>query len=112
MEKKCNSPLLGSWANGRLALAKLYLCNLPEARAAAEAARQYDEPEQNHYVLALLGVIALRQQDRAAAQDAFASAVTEADQLLAYSIQNFAALDVKGLALCGLALLGQNKALA
>jgi tetratricopeptide (TPR) repeat protein len=105
--KKCNSPLIGCWANGNLALARFCLRDLTEARAAAEAARQYDEPEYNHYVQALLGVIAIKQQDRSTAQEAFASAVAQADQLLAYSAQNFRALDTKALALCGLTLCGQ-----
>jgi tetratricopeptide (TPR) repeat protein len=105
--KEVNSSSIGSWANSRLALAKLYLCNLPAAGSAAETAQQYDEPGNNHYVLALLGVIALRQQDRTAAQEAFSAAVIQTDQLLTYSMQNFIALDVKGLALCGLALCDQ-----
>ncbi|HKS39079.1 MAG TPA: tetratricopeptide repeat protein, partial [Blastocatellia bacterium] len=105
--KESNSPGISSSSNCRFALARLCLGDLPGARAAAEAARQYDEPKNNHYVLALLGLIALRQQDCVAAQEAFAAAVTESDQLLDYSMQNFAALDSKGLALCGLALCDQ-----
>ncbi len=105
--EKCNSPHMGSSANGCLALAHLYLGDLPKASAAAKAAQQYDEPEQNHYVLVLLGVVALSQRDHMAAREAFAAAVTEADQLLTYSMQNFRALDTKGLALCGLTLCDQ-----
>ncbi|HST20853.1 MAG TPA: tetratricopeptide repeat protein [Blastocatellia bacterium] len=105
--QKRNSPLIGSWANGYLALARFCLGDLLGARAAAEAARQFDQPMNNHYILALFGVIAFRQKDRVAAQEAFASAVTESNQLLAYSMQNFRALDVKGLALCGLSLCDQ-----
>ncbi len=99
------SPRHGSWGNYRLALAHLYACDLPAARAAAEAARQYDVPEDNHSVLALLGVIALRQGDSAAARTAFASAVQQADVMLERSAQNYMALDAKALALCGLAVL-------
>jgi tetratricopeptide (TPR) repeat protein len=105
--RKCNSPLIGSLANSNLALARLCLDDLLGARAAAESARQYDEPDSNHSILALLGLIALRQQDRAMAQDSFASAVAQADQLLAYSTQNYMALDAKALALCGLTLCDQ-----
>ncbi|MBL7091103.1 tetratricopeptide repeat protein [Acidovorax sp.] len=82
-----SSTSLGSYSNGYLALAYLYASDLPAARAAVEAARQHDEPQNNHYVLALLGVIALRQGDRSAAQQAFAEAVAQADALLAHTAQ-------------------------
>ena len=50
------------------------------------------------------GIIRLRQGEPAAAREAFACGVAEADALLAQSGQNVSALDNKGLALCGLAL--------
>jgi tetratricopeptide (TPR) repeat protein len=84
-----------------LALAHLYSGDLPAARAVAEIARQYDVPQKNHNVLAILGVIALRQGDYPAAQEAFAAAVTQANALLTHTVQYYAALDTKGLALCG-----------
>jgi len=87
-----------------LALAYLYSNNLIASHTAIEAARQFDYPPNNHNVFALLGVIALRQADRPAAQEAFVAAVQQAEQLLAHSAQNYAALDSKGLALSGLAL--------
>ena len=93
-----------SFGYGRIALAHFYLGNLPAAREAAETARRHDIPANNHNVLALLGVIALRQTDRPAAQEAFAAAVQQAEQMLAHSAQNYEALDAKGLALSGLAL--------
>jgi len=102
--EEISSPDLGSFNNGCLALAHLCAGDLPAARAAAEAARQYDVPENNHYALALLGIIALRQGDGAAAQEASAAAVAQADTLLAHTPQYYAALDSRGLALCGLAL--------
>jgi len=102
--EEISSPRLGSFSNGRLALAYLCAGDLPAARAAAEAARQYGVPENNHHALALLGIIALRQGERTAAQEAFAAAVAQADALLAHTPQYYAALDSKGLALCGLAL--------
>jgi tetratricopeptide (TPR) repeat protein len=92
-----------------LALAHLYTGDLPAARAAAETARQYDIPQNNHDVLALLGVILLRQGDRPAAQEAFAAAVAQADVLLAHTAHNYRALDTKGLALCGLVLCGEGE---
>jgi tetratricopeptide (TPR) repeat protein len=97
-------PRTGSRGNGTLSLAYLFSDNLSGARSAAETARQYNVPENNHNVLALLGLIALRQGDAAAAQEAFAAAASQTDELLSYSAQNFAALDTRGLASCGLNL--------
>ncbi|MCG3153475.1 MAG: Photosystem I assembly protein Ycf3 [bacterium] len=93
-----------SYGYGRVALAQFYIGNLPAAREAAETARRHDVPENNHNVLALLGVIALRQTDRAAAQEAFTAAVQHAEQMVAHSAENYDALDAKGLSLSGLAL--------
>ncbi len=104
--EEIRSPKLCNYYNGYLALAQLYAGDLPAARAAAEAARQYDEPQNNHSVLALLGLIALRQGAGPAAREAFNAAVAQADQMLAHSAQNYGALDARGLALCGLALGG------
>ncbi|HLL71018.1 MAG TPA: tetratricopeptide repeat protein [Pyrinomonadaceae bacterium] len=99
-----SSPTLGSIGNEILALLLLYTGNLSGARAAAESARQYDEPENNHNASVAFGVIAVRQDDRMAAQEAFATAVAQADALLTHSAQYFNALDAKGVALCGLTL--------
>lgn len=101
---KINSPGIGNFSNGYLALAYLYSENSSGARVAVETARQHNEPENNHYVLALLGLIALRQGDVAAAQEAFVAAISQTDELLGYSVQNYGALDTKGLALYGLIL--------
>jgi tetratricopeptide (TPR) repeat protein len=87
-----------------LARAYLYAGDLPAARTTAETARQYDEPRNNHNVLALLGVIVLRQGDRPAAQEAFAAAVAHANALLTHTAHSYGALYIKGLALCGLML--------
>lgn len=92
-----------------LALAYLYNNDLPAARTVTEAARQYDQPLNNHNVLALLGVIALRQGEGVAAQKAFEAAITHADKLLGYTAKNYAAWDAKGVACCGLALLEAGK---
>jgi tetratricopeptide (TPR) repeat protein len=106
-----NNPTIISWAGGTLALSRLFTNDLLGARTAAEAARQYDEPEHNHYVLALLGLIALRQGDNQAAQEAFGAAIAQANEMVKYSELNFKALDSKGLALCGLALCGDSSQL-
>jgi hypothetical protein len=94
-----------SHGNETLALARLCLENLPAARAAAEAARAHDAPMNNHNVLALLGLIALRQGDRVAAGEAFSAAISHADVMLDRCDQNYNALDAKGLALAGAAVL-------
>lgn len=78
--------------------------NLAAARETIEIAHQFDAPDNNHNVLAMLGVIALRQDDRGAACEAFQAAVAHADSLLALTAENYDALDAKGLALAGLAL--------
>lgn len=97
-----NAP--NSYSNSHLALANLFIDDLPAARIAAERARQYDEPLNNHYVFALYGVIALRQSDQHTAREMFVTTVERADELLLHSEKNYDALDVKGLAFAGLAL--------
>ena len=104
-----NSPTLASHGIGALALARLYMGDLAGARAAAEAARGHDDPQNNPNILALLGVIALRQGDLAAACEACGAAVVQADTLVAYDAQNYQALDAKGLALCGMVLSDSQK---
>ncbi len=85
-----------------LALAHLYSGDLPAARATAEQARQYDYPTNKHNVLALLGVIARRQNDAPAARQAFSAARTHAEEMLAHTPENLDALDARALALAGL----------
>lgn len=87
-----------------LALACLYSGDLTSARAAAEGARQYDEPNNNHTALTVLGVVALRQGDRPAAHAAFAAAREQALMMQARDAHNVDALDALGLASCGLTL--------
>jgi tetratricopeptide (TPR) repeat protein len=104
--EEIHSPFLGSYSNSYLALARLYANDLLGARAAAEAARQYDEPSNNDYILALLGLITLRQGDVAAARAAFTQAAAHVETMLTHSRQNYKPLYSKGLALCGLAICG------
>ena len=93
-----------------LALACLCTGNLSEARTVAEQAKEYNFPPNLPNVLALLGIIALRQQDSDTAKTAFSNAVREADALLSRNDRNYSVLDAKGLSLCGLALCEQNPA--
>ena len=89
-----------------LANARLHQSDFIAARTIAEEARSYDYPHNNHNVAALLGVIALRQNDRPAAQQAFQEAIAHVDKILVEKAQLYNAFDAKGLALAGLALCG------
>jgi tetratricopeptide (TPR) repeat protein len=100
--EEIRNPQVGTEGNYSLTLAHLYSGNLVAARAAIERARQYDVPANQHGVLALLGIIALRQNDLPAAREAFTAALTHAESLLAHTPEFFEALDAKALALAGL----------
>jgi tetratricopeptide (TPR) repeat protein len=63
-----------------------------------------NNPKSNHNATALCGIIALRQGERATAQEAFTRAIAQADEILAKTPDYYDALDAKGLAVCGLAL--------
>jgi tetratricopeptide (TPR) repeat protein len=91
-----------------LALSQLFSDDLENARSTAESACSYDYPKNNHNVLVLMGVIALRQGDSVSAKNAFKAAVVASDALLGHNEQNYGALDAKGLALCGLALCDED----
>ena len=103
--EETGDPAIVSRGNGNLALALVGLGDLPGARDAAESARRHDVPLNNHNILALLGLIALRQGDRAAATEAFSAAVAHADVMFDRCRENYNALDARGLALAGLAVL-------
>lgn len=107
ISKEIQEPRLGSYSGGSLARAHLLAGQLAAARAAAEAARLCDAPENNFHVSALGGVIALRLGDLSAARQMLAAAVTEAGEMLKANAENYAALDSNALALCGLALGGE-----
>jgi tetratricopeptide (TPR) repeat protein len=87
-----------------LALALLQLGELARARTVADDAKQYRFPSSYPSVLALAGVVALRQGDTAAAREAFEAGVAEADELLAQQARPYDPAYAKALALAGLAL--------
>jgi tetratricopeptide (TPR) repeat protein len=95
----------------RMSLAQGYLFagDLPSARTAIEEARRYESEGYNYALMALAGVIVLRTGGSAAAQQASQTAVAQAEAQLSYSEQVYAALDAKGLSLCGLALATGDK---
>jgi len=95
-----------NYKNVSLARAYLFQGDLEQARAAAENALLYDTPQNNHNALSALGVIALRQGDDAAAQEAFTETIAQARQALEHNQNNQDALAAQGLAFSGLALLG------
>ncbi len=109
--EETGDPMIISVGDENLALAHLCIGDLPAARAAAEAARKQDIAMNNHNVLSLSGLIALRQGDRNAAVESYSAAIAQAEMMLDCCNQNYQALDAKGLALAGLAVLeGGNRA--
>lgn len=97
--------------SARCGLAQAYLLQneLADAHNIIEAALQYDVPNSNHNASALRGIIALRQEDEDTARQAFTRAIAQADEILAVTPEYYEALDAKGLALCGLAILGGGR---
>lgn len=87
-----------------LAWALLLTGGLTAAREAIETARRHDYPSNNAAMWTLMGIIQLRQAERAAAREAFSRGLAEANGLLKKFDKNLLALDTKALALCGLAL--------
>ena len=134
--KEIGDPEYESQCNKVIALAHLYaaqqkdlpglgdlegLDHLTAARAAIEAACKFDVPRNNHNVHALRGIIALAQHGRGGvippqsgditsplhiARESFQTAIAHADALLAQTPELYGALDAKGIALCGLAVVG------
>ena len=101
-EETGNARIVSS-GNETLALARLATEDLPGARL--RRLRHAPTFCSSHSVLALLGLIALRQGDRVAAAEAFSAAIAHSDVILGRYEQNYDALDAKGLALAGLAVL-------
>ena len=91
---------------GRLGLARTRLLSgdLSAAQRVAVTGRDHDYPEDRAELSLLLGIAQLKQDQPAEAAREFRGAVTQADELLHQASGAYAALDTKGLALCGLAL--------
>jgi tetratricopeptide (TPR) repeat protein len=102
--EQISDPQLERYSKYRLAVAHLYSGALEAARAAIDAARRSGSGE-DESVLALLGLVALRQENRGAAREAFTAAVEQARMADSYGEPGFAVLDAKALALSGLALI-------
>jgi tetratricopeptide (TPR) repeat protein len=106
------SPELQKEAREQVALMSLFQNDLIRAREMAETARKYDSPRINHGTSTLLGVIALRQNDPAGAQESFTTAVIQAQELIAMTPERYGALDTLGLSYCGLSLCGDAERIA
>jgi tetratricopeptide (TPR) repeat protein len=87
-------------------LARVYLFSgdFVAARRSAEIACEQDIARAKHHEFALLGVVALLQEDHSVANQAFARALNHADKMLSQEADNYGALYAQGLALCGMAL--------
>ena len=105
-------PVIASLSYGYLALAQLYSGDLDAGYRAIEEACRHEEPQNFFDVLALKGVIALRQSDRPAAESAFKAAVSQTEEVLKYNPKDHRAHSAKGLSLCGLVLCGHPANLA
>ncbi|MFM8174396.1 MAG: tetratricopeptide repeat protein, partial [Pirellulaceae bacterium] len=103
-----NSVQVQNYAHSGLALLALMACDLAAARREAEAATHYAVPDNDHHVLSLLGIIRLRQGDTRAATEAFQESVKRCDRMLQLTTRNYAAMDSKAVAKCGLILCGAD----
>jgi tetratricopeptide (TPR) repeat protein len=83
---------------------RLLAGQLEAAQGSAEAAREANHVLQIPATCALLGVVSLRRDAKLEAQSHFAEAIRHAEALLTETSQLYAALEAKGLSLCGLAL--------
>jgi hypothetical protein len=92
-----------------LAIAFLLSNRLREAAKHAAESSWFNIPRLSHSCLVLQGIVALRLRQSADARTAFERTLTEADGLLAKTDRFFQALDSKGLAYAGLALLGSRE---
>jgi tetratricopeptide (TPR) repeat protein len=101
-EEELDSPSSGSYNNWYLALAYFFAGDLPLARAAIKVAGKYHEPQNNHHVSTLLGLIALQQGAKDEAQTAFAKALTQTEAVLKNTPDYYEALEAKALAFAGL----------
>jgi tetratricopeptide (TPR) repeat protein len=93
-------------SEARIFLARIQLLagDLAAARQAITGARDHDHPLHRAELSLLSGIIQFRQDEPAAAAREFQEAITQADQQRELSGGGYQVLDIKALALCGLAL--------
>jgi len=109
--RQLSSPPLLREASVTLAQAHLCAGSVAKALSVAEAAIQYRASRRSLRAFALYGITALRIGDPAIAKVGLTEAHQEAMRLRRHHKQNFAALDIDGLALCGLVLCKQPRRL-
>jgi tetratricopeptide (TPR) repeat protein len=109
--RKIENRSLARDGNCVLALARLRARAVKAARVAVEAACSYSSHRWAHPAFAVKGIVALREDDRDDALDAFDLAMSEAEALLEGADENFVALDAMGLALAGRVLCGEVRRL-
>jgi tetratricopeptide (TPR) repeat protein len=90
-----------------LAQAHLYLGDIEACHTTATNALAYDYPPARTQAHLLLGIAQLIQGEHLLAQQYFTTTVRHADAQLQHSTENYANIECKALALCGLALTGQ-----
>jgi tetratricopeptide (TPR) repeat protein len=93
-------------AQSRLGLSKALLLagEVAKALQTVTAAEPFATDNERPNIFTVKGIVHLHQSDYAAARAAFSTALTHANALLEKTPGLYAALDTKGLALCGLAL--------
>src|SRR5271165_1362891 len=101
-----NSGAIQFQCGARIELAWVHLCRdqLSSAEEVARRASGFNYPVTRNGSFLALGVALLRRGDAPGAKDALLEALRLADDLLSRSAGNYSALDVKGGALCALAL--------
>ena len=97
-----------NYARWGLAQAYLRQNDLVQAQKFIIEAQAYDIPTTNHDISTLWGIIALRKGDLPSSREAFLRSITQAEEILLQTPGFYDALDAKGLALCGLALVEDN----
>lgn len=83
--------------------------DLMQAYTVAVVAQTYFVPKYNHNISSLRGIIAMLQGDKMSAKNQFHTAINQANSILTNTSNYYDALDAKGIALSGLALLEDKK---
>ncbi len=95
--------LIQHYARIDLAKGRLLENNLAAADDLLRQAQQFDRPDNNHVVFAVLGIVCLRRGNASEARSAFEQSLRQADDLIGKTPEYWGAWYAKGLALAGLA---------
>jgi tetratricopeptide (TPR) repeat protein len=93
-----------SGAHRSMAQIQLLAGDLPAAKEAISAARDYNYPRDEAKLSLMSGIAQLRLDQPTSAGREFHAAIIQADRLIEQASAAYQALDIKALALCGLAL--------